>query len=1014
MPRETETVNRNLMAGGADCERLFTMADSRGFAFLAAVCCAVAAQAADTLPLPKAGFARTPPLSPAEAVSSFRVPPGFRLELVAAEPLLVDPVDVVYDPDGRAYAVEMRGYPLPEKPDQPRPEPISRVRMLFDEDGDGRFDRSTVFVDRLDWPTAVCLWRDGVFIADAPDLWFCRDTNGDGVADERRKVLTGFKRDNVQALVNNLKWGLDHQIYGAASGDGGTLTVVNQPDRPAVAVTRRDFRFDPVTETVEAVAGGARFGHSFDDWGNRFLCNIRNPVQHVVLPLAPLSRNPQLVSPATLHDVAASGDTLPVYRISPVEAWREYRARRWVQERSNLPRSELVGAGFFTSSSGVTIYRGGAYPAEFYGNAVVADVAANIVHRQILEPDGVTFRGHRGEDDHEFIASTDIWFRPVNFVNAPDGTLHIVDMYRENIEHPWSIPDDIRAKLDLTSGNDRGRIWRLAPDGFSAPPPPQLSTATASELVSHLASPHSWYRETAHRLLWERQDRTAIGALRKLFQTSASAATRLHALYSLDGLGALEFADVARAATDDQAALREHAVLLAESRFGDGSETRSLVIAAARDDHPRVRFQAAFALGRWSDVETIAALAEIARRDCGDVWIRTAVLTSVGQTASPLLQALCDRAEFADPRGAAELMSVLVRTAVADPQQGADGVRRALDSARDRLPAGLTFAGWSGWATAIKAKSDGGRQFAKLTAGDWWPALIQRAAATASDTQADVAVRTQALALLPHAGWQTADGHLGELVAARQPQELQLVAIRLIGQFNEPTAGQWLIDRYRVFSPAGRTAAVDLLASRPLWQPLLIDAVEQQRIPAADVPPVRRSLLLNHKDAALKARADALFGVSAASSRQQALDAAKDCLLLTPDLTRGVAVFQRECAQCHRLRGVGQEIGPPLASVRNRSPVELLIHILDPNREVGPNYVDHAVTLTDGRVLTGLVANETEMGLTLLRAQGVQDHVARQDIDEFVSTGKSLMPEGLEQRLTPQDLADVIGLLRAP
>jgi putative membrane-bound dehydrogenase-like protein len=981
---------------------------------LLGLCGAGWGSAAEPLALPDAGFESPPPLSPAEAVASFRVPAGFRMELVAAEPLLVDPVDVVYDPDGRAYVVEMRGYPLPEKPDEPRPEPISRVRLLFDDDGDGRFDRSTVFVDGLDWPTAVCLWRDGVFVADAPDLWFCRDTNCDGVADERRKLLTGFKRDNVQALVNNLKWGLDHRIYGAASGNGGTLTVVKRPDHPAVAVTRRDFRFDPATVTVEAIAGGARFGHCFDDFGNRFLCNIRNPVQHVVLPLAPLARNPQLLAPATLHDVAASGDTLPVYRISPVEAWREFRARRWVQERSNLPRSELVGAGFFTSSSGVTIYRGGAYPPEFYGNAIVADVAANIVHRQVLEPDGVTFRGRRGEEGVEFVASTDIWFRPVNFVNAPDGTLHIVDMYRENIEHPWSIPDDIRAKLDLTSGSDRGRIWRLVPDGFTAPPPPKLSSATTAELVRHLASPHSWHRETAHRLLWERQDQSAVGPSRELFQTASSAATRLHALYSLNGLGALQFADVGQAATDEPPAVREHAVLLAESRFGDQAEAKSLVIEAARDEVARIRFQAAFALGRWTEPDAVAALADIARRDCGDPWIRTAVLSSVGQTAAPLLQILCDRPDFADPRGAAELMSVLVRTAVADPQQGADGVRRALDSAQGRLPAGLEFAAWSGWATAIKAQPGGVKTFAELTTGDWWPALVQRAATIAADSAADVPLRTQALSLLPHAGWRTADGHLGDLVAARQPQELQLATIRLVGQFAEPAAGAWLIERYRIISPTGRSAAVDLLASRPLWQPLLIEAVEQQRIPAADVPPVRRSLLLNHRDAALKARADALFGAAATSSRQQALDAARGSLSLQPDVTRGVAVFQRECAQCHRLRGVGHEIGPPLASVRNRSPEELLIHILDPNREVGPNYVDHAVTLTDGRVLTGLVANETETGLTLLRAQGVQDQVARGDIEEFVSTGKSLMPEGLEQRLTPQDLADVIAVLRAP
>jgi putative membrane-bound dehydrogenase-like protein len=283
-------------------------------------------------------------------------------------------------------------------------------------------------------------------------------------------------------------------------------------------MTTADFRFDPRDEagSFEVLSGGARFGNSFDDWGNRFICNIRNPIQHVVLPRHYLARNPHLAARSPLNDVAESGDTVPVFRTSPPEPWRVMNSRRLANDATLAsPRSETVAAGYMTSASGLTVYRGSAYPKEFYGSVFLGEVAGNLIHHQVLTPRGVTFTSQRSEDGREFLTSTDNWFRPVNFVNAPDGTLHVLDMYRETIEHPWSIPDDIKAQLDLESGRDRGRIYRLAPIGFQPPKTPRLGKITTRELVALLTHADSWWRETAHRLLLEQQDRSAVAALRQ-------------------------------------------------------------------------------------------------------------------------------------------------------------------------------------------------------------------------------------------------------------------------------------------------------------------------------------------------------------------------------------------------------------------------------------------------------------------------------------------------------------------
>lgn len=996
--------------------------------------------AANLEPLP-----RILPTEAAEAGKTFRVQQGFHLDLLAAEPLTTDPVAIEYDEDGRAFVAEMSDYPYTDKStDKPFVErttdlPIGRVRILEDLDGDGTFDRSTIFADQLSWPTGLAFWKGGVFVAATPDIWYFKDTDGDRKADIRRKVYTGFKKFNVQAVMNNLKWGLDNQLYGAGSSNGGTIRHLDHPDDKPLILGRNDFRIDPNTERMDLTSGGARFGNAFDDWGNRFLCNIRNPVQHVVLPLHYLARNSLLSVPATVHDAAPAGDTLPVFRISPPEPWRVVRARRWVAESGQTyPRSETYADGYFTSSSGITIYRGTAYPLEFYGNAFVGEVAANAVHRQIVEPDGVTFAARRADEKVEFVASTDNWFRPVNFVNAPDGTLHILDMYRETIEHPWSIPDDIKALVDLESGRDRGRIYRLTPPNFRRPAAPKLGSATTAQLVDALRHGDSWWRETAHRLIYERQDVAAVPLLRQLLRepthkpttepqsvvaARTADATRLHALWSLAGLKSLDDADVLIALVDASPHVREHAVRLAEPRLNQSALLRDKVLQLATDPAIRVRFQVAFTCGEITVPDSQAAvrdaLASIAGQDGENSWIRTAVLSSsatrAGDLAEALLQApagssaatvsIRELAMFATARNQAEALEHLGQILLkleTDPQASKAGGTVLRLAAVAGIIDGMKRIG-----KPLNPKSlSGDSTLAKVL-----QATLLRSAESLADPNAATAERLLAISLQTLRDPDAAREMLVQRLEINEAPEVQLAALRALAALPQPDIAQYLLSRYRGFSPSLQAEVVDALLSRPERIPLLFEAIENQAVLASQVSTARRNLLLKHPDEKIRTRAAALFAKDAPSPRQEVLQAYRAALKLPPDRERGLVVLRRECLTCHRWQDQGQDVGPNLETIRNRTADEILVNVLDPNREVSPNYVEYVVVLKDGRNTSGVIVTETGGSITLRKPEGRQEVILRQDIEELSASGKSLMPEGLEKKVTQQEMADLLAQL---
>ena len=972
---------------------------------------------------------RIPPTEPDDAPATVRLQNGFRLELLAAEPLVTDPVAMVYDENGRAYVVEMNDYPFTDPSldaawqDQESP-PIGRVRLLEDDDGDGVFDRSTVFAEELSWPTGIACWKGGVFVTATPDIWYLKDTDGDRVADVRKLVFTGFRKFNVQAVINNLQWGLDHKLYAAGSSNGGSIQRAGADGRP-IALGRQDFRFDPESQEFEVLSGGARFGNTFDDWGNRFICNIRNPVQHIVFDDEYLRRNSSVRAATTIHNASDSGDAVPVFRISPPEPWREVNAARLAAEnRAGTPRSEMNAVGFVTSASGVTVYRGHAYPREYAGNVFVGEVAGNLLIRYRLEPDGATFRAVRASENEEFLASTDNWFRPVNLVNAPDGTLHLLDMYRETIEHPWSIPDDIKAQLDLTSGRDRGRIYRIAPpkyrDGFTPPPQPRLGNATTAELVATLETPNSWWRETAQRLLYEQQEESAVPLLRELFERSESPVARLHALYALAGLRALSADDFQSALLDRSPRVREHAIRFAESRR-EFEVFSTLVIRMLEDDDARVRLQAALTLPVLSPETRAAVSLIVTQRDTADPWLRLAAriaLTPDG-AGEILLQLLENTAQLTKP-GAAELAGELLAQAMSD-RKTADlellvaaitdtPHALALDSGdlrfslllqlSERLPAGEVLS-----SLGNAPENQAGRQVDRLT---------ELALRAAGDVEAPVDGRVLAIRWLACQPFEQSGELLSNLIDILQPREVQQAAAEGLARSADPRVADILLERYPQLTPALREQVILALLARTDRLQKLFDAIEAGTVSAADVPPVRRSVLLRSSNDQLRARAEALFGSEATPAEKRELIARyRDALDAPADPEKGRAVFVRECANCHRLDGAGHDVGPALVTVRARTPAEILEHILDPNREVSPHYLEYVVLQHDGAVKTGAIASETPTSITLRQPLGKQETVSRSDIDTVTSSGKSLMPEGLEKKVTPDEMRDLIEFVRS-
>ncbi len=992
-------------------------------------------------------FPTTPPTAPQNAAKTFHVLDGFQMQLIAAEPLVTDPVAITYDADGRAYVCEMNDYPYTDKEhhkhaqENPTDQSIGKVRLLTDTDGDGVFDKATIFAEGLSWPTGAACWKGGIFVTATPDVWYLKDTNGDGVADVRQKVFTGFKKLNVQAVMNNPIWGLDHRIYVAGGSNGGEIqrapgseSVMPLPaDFKPLSIKRNDFSFDPSTGDVRLESGGARFGNTFDDWGNRFLCNIRNPCQHVVLPYRYLARNPYLVVPSALNDCAEAGDQLPVYRTSPPEPWREFRAKRWVQEGSTLPKSELVGAGVVTSSAGITVYRGDAYPSEYRDFVFVADVAGNLFYRMKLVPEGVTFKAVQVDGTKNFCTSDDLWSRPVNFVNAPDGCLHVCDMYREVIEHPWSIPDDIHSAVDLLRGRDKGRIYRLAPKSFKPRPTSKLSAATTPDLVALLDHPNAWHRETAQRLLFERQDQTSILPLIKLAGEARTPQGKISAMWSV-GMFAKNMTAI-QSVLDATAADRDVQVRANAARFAcEWQDSRSpdqaaLKLRLSSDATPAqpdlfarlspddmgqapVAFWAALFAGNLDNKNALRRVAALQWQHGNDVWMRPALLSyRDSPTANGFLLGMLVGRMQKEGSSSHPLLAELARR-MGIPLSPAEGMAWTQEMMGMGMPDVLKQQMLENLLHGMKSRGTSTKEVITQPAiaqacGQWIDNALK-----VLDSNDAIRV-TDALNTL--AVFETEDIFIKRLQPFLLPNhttEVQLAAIVALGACREPAVAEMLIEAWPKLTPTLRDKAATILLSRTDRIAKLLDAIESKKILPAQLSAATKATLARQKTPALAERITKLIGDGGSSNRKEVITKYEPVLSMTGDPTRGAKIYETLCMVCHRHLDRGNDVGPNLGTIKAWTAEQILTNVLDPNREVSPNFALYIVETNDGRTLSGLINSETAGNLTLKRADGGTDTVLRSEIKSLTSPGISLMPEGLEAAITPQQMADLIAYLK--
>src|SRR5688572_53389 len=398
-------------------------------------------------------------LTPEEALATFKIEPGLPIEVVAAEPLVIDPVAFAFDEKRRLYVVENRGYPDPLQSSGEPKTTKGRVARLEDTDGDGRYDRRTEFATGLGYPNGITVWRGGVFVTAAPDILYLKDNDGDGIADERRVVLTGFEASKTaQIRVSYPTVGLDGWVYLASGLNGGKVYSPEHPERPPVEFAPTDSRFHPDTLVFELTGGKSQFGLAFDVFGRRFGVTNRSPVLHTVLEPRDLKRNPHLAFNSTVQEVSKVQHEAKVFPISQSKT-----ASYWNQLFKPDP-NRVPHAGTFTSACGLHIFGGTGLTPAHVGNVFICEPAQNLVQRQVFRPEGASFRTEMPYSSSEFLASTDTMFRPVSLGTGPDGALYLADMNRREIDHPQYVPVEARAQMDFVGPEGTGRIYRIVRD----------------------------------------------------------------------------------------------------------------------------------------------------------------------------------------------------------------------------------------------------------------------------------------------------------------------------------------------------------------------------------------------------------------------------------------------------------------------------------------------------------------------------------------------------------------------
>ncbi len=992
------------------------------------------------------------PRSAKEAVKTLQLHPEFNITLAADENVAEKIMSLDWDPRGRMWVVETPEYPggldvnkndfkaywnraqdpsnFPVGGKQPR-KPKDRISILEDTDGDGVMDKKTVFADGLQLPTSLVFYKDGVIVAQAPDILWIRDTDHDGVADKVETLFTGWGTFDTHAVLNNFRWGPDGWVYGTV---GYTRGHVRSGDgkKDFGDIAAGVYRFRPDGSMIEQIAAGG-----CNTWG----CEIApdgeivfttatcgEPICHVVIPEKVLARG-QVGGMKAFLNIIEENKIYPAF------------------DEKRQPYVQIDWVGAWTAAAGACIYDGGAWPAKWAPedrySFFMGEATRQIFHHEFLDPKGATYQGRKedGRKQTEFLASTDYWFRPIHSRVGPDGAIYVVDFYNQIATH-----NDTRGPAhgarNAATRPDRDhhftRLWRLQHKEAKALPAYALDAKDPAGLVKMLAHPNGWVRTTANRLINETRPATVAPSLATMLKTGPTKYARIQALQSLNNLGRLDDAMIVGALKDTDGAVRKNAARLAGERGSADAGATKAVEALLNDPDGRAKINALSALGSLPATRGIAGAVVAAWPGLKDKWLESAAVGAAAKDPLLYLEAVL---AAKDPAFLAGFVPHLARLA-ANQSDAAKAARFvALLAAAPASAAGLKQAALDGYTAALKG----------ATAPVWDPALaaslksLLASGRTAGSVlplvarwDTDGKLSAEVKPAVARAETQLADASLGD--AVRGQVAANLIGVRkldasivpavaaLLGSGASPALQMRVVDALGVAADSAGTIvaafaklpaevvepAFGQVVKRADASNAFLDQLESKRIDPLKLGPARLHRLRTHPDAAVAKRANTVIDALKGPEAKQ-----KDELIakLSPEVVKpgnaenGHKLFTANCAGCHQFKSEGRNLAPNLTGMGAHGPADLLVHIVDPNRLVEPNFVSTLVETKDDQSYDGVIERENANEIVLRNATG--DFTLRTaDIKSRISSGRSLMPEGFEQ-LGADGLRDLLTFICA-
>ncbi|WP_315852112.1 PVC-type heme-binding CxxCH protein [Tautonia rosea] len=969
-------------------------------------------------------------LKPAESRKRLVVPNGFRVELFASEPDILKPLCMAWDHLGRLWITESVDYPNTRRE---QGEGRDRITICEDTTGDGRADSFTVFAEGLNIPTSLTFAQGGVIVHQAPDTLFLKDTDGDDRADIREVLFTGWGVNDTHAGPSNLRYGLDNWLYGIVGYSAFQGQVGDQLHRFGQGF----YRFRPDGSALEFLRSTSN-----NSWG------------------VGMSEE-GLIFGSTANGCPSVFLSIPNRYYEAVRGWAPTVLRNIADSNRFFPITEKVRQvdwhGGFTAAAGHALYTARTYPDHYWNSsAFVTEPTGHLVATFTLERRGTDFAAHYGWNQ---LASDDEWTAPIMAEVGPDGHVWIIDWYNYIVQH-----NPTPQGFETGKGNayetplrdkTHGRIYRVVYEGAPPAEPMELDPEDAESLVSSLSHDNMFWRLHAQRLLVERGKTDVVPALVALSKDQSIDSIgmnpgAIHALWTLHGLGAIEgeARDAAIAALGHPSAgVRQNAVRVLPI---DDDRALSAIIRShlLHDDDPHVRLSTLLALSERPESEMAAgliveAIASGAFDD--DRWLGDAAVAAAAAHARPFLEQLAahkfdetpgttvltvaDRVAEHEARGApAETIgTTMARLASAHPdvaQAVIAGISRGWPEGQAATIGKNEQASMATLLASLPAETQG--QIVDL-ANRWGAEGFEAYTAEIATrllTEVDNDARTEEARLETARQFitfrRTDAGASAELISLITPQSTPAFAAGLVSAIGRSAAadsGTVLVEAYPSLTPVVRSEVLRVLLSRADWSASLIDGIEQGIIPVGQLALDQKQVLMGHPDAAIAERASTLLargGGLPNPDRQRVIDELAPVVLAGGNPTSGRAVYETLCSKCHQHSGEGGKVGPDLTGMAAHPAEELLVHILDPSREVEGNFVQYTVATIDGRILSGLLAAETRTSLELIDTEGKSHTILRDDLDEFIASDKSVMPEGFEQQATPEQLADLITFLTRP